>query len=286
VPRLLVVGHVSWDRTPEGDVLGGSAAYASLAARRLGWDAGVLTSAGPDFEPARHLPGVEVFLRPAGATTRFANLYDAEGERRQVISARADDIDLTALPDAWRRPEALLLGPLAGEIQGALAGAFEAGVVGANGQGWLRESDRHGNVAPCEWREPGRDLAGVHVLVLSEQDLPRAGARVREFLAWVPIVVLTRGWEGLRLYTRDGVHEVPALPREEVDPTGAGDVFAAAFLMRYHECGDALEAAAFAACAASCVVEGVGASTLGDRPEVLRRLALRQRLIEEGEWDE
>ena len=71
-----------------------------------------------------------------------------------------------------------------------------------------------------------------------------------------------------------------------VDSTGAGDVFATAFLLRYHEAGDPLEAGSFAACAASCVVEGVGASTLGDRAEVLRRMALRERFLEEGEWDE
>jgi sugar/nucleoside kinase (ribokinase family) len=70
-----------------------------------------------------------------------------------------------------------------------------------------------------------------------------------------------------------------------VDPTGAGDVFAAAFLVRYHETGDAADAAAFAACAASCAVEGVGVSSLGDRPEVLRRMADRERMLE-GEWDE
>jgi sugar/nucleoside kinase (ribokinase family) len=71
-----------------------------------------------------------------------------------------------------------------------------------------------------------------------------------------------------------------------VDPTGAGDVFAAAFLVRYQETNDPLEAAAFAACAASCAVEGVSVTSLGDRGEVVRRLALRDRLIEEGEWDE
>jgi sugar/nucleoside kinase (ribokinase family) len=286
MPRLLAVGHVTWDRTPAGDVLGGSAAYASLAARRLGWEAGVLTCAGADLEPARDLPGIQVFLARSPSTTRFSNLYDDDGTRRQVLTARAGDIDFTVLPDDWRRPDALLLGPVAGELAGPAAGAFEAGVVGANAQGWLREVDRQGNVSPREWPDPGRDLRGVHLLVLSEQDLPRAGPRAREFLAYVPMVALTRGWEGLTLLTREAVHQVPALPREEVDPTGAGDVFAAAFLMRYHECGDALDAAAFAACAASCVVEGVGAASLGDRPEVMRRLALRQRLIEEGEWDE
>ena len=62
----------------------------------------------------------------------------------------------------------------------------------------------------------------------------------------MPIVALTRGWQGLTLFTRDAVQDVAALPREEVDATGAGDVFAAAFLVRYHECQDVLEAAAFA----------------------------------------
>jgi 1D-myo-inositol 3-kinase len=100
------------------------------------------------------------------------------------------------------------------------------------------------------------------------------------------MAALTRGWRGLTLLTREGEYEVPSLPRPEADPTGAGDVFAAAFLVRYHDSGDPLGAAAFACCAASCAVEGVGTSTLGDRAEVERRLAERERLLEEGEWDE
>src|SRR5262249_27650200 len=152
--------------------------------------------------------------------------------------------------------------------------------------GWGGRVGGEGGVAPREWRDPAGDLLGVHAVFLSEQDLPQAGLRARELLAHVPLVVVTRGWEGLKLYTRDAAHDVPSLPRAEVDPTGAGDVFAAAFLLRYHEAGDALAAAAFGACAASCVVEGVGTESLGDRDEVTRRLAARERLIEEGEWDE
>ena len=46
------------------------------------------------------------------------------------------------------------------------------------------------------------------------------------------------------------------------------------------------EAASFAACAASCAVEGVGTSTLGDRAEIDRRLVQREAFLEDGEWDE
>lgn len=286
MPRLLAVGHVTWDKVSGGEVLGGSVAYAALAARRLGWDAGVLTSAAGDFVPGRDLPGISVFVEPAAATTRFQNLYDAAGERRQVLSSRSADIDLAVLPDDWRNPDALLLGPVAGEIGSGFATAFEAEVVGAQAQGWLRSFEPDGDVLPREWTTAAADLAGTHVLFLSDKDMPQAASRARDFLATVPVVALTRGWEGLTLHTRDGTFVVPALPREEVDPTGAGDVFAAAFLLRYHETQDALEAAAFGACAASCAVEAVGAASLGDRDEVVRRLALRERLIEEGDWDE
>lgn len=285
MPRLLAVGHVTFDRRDTGFVLGGSVSYGSLTARKLGWEAAVLTAAGPDFDPDRDLPGIPAFVHRSSATTRFANLYEAGGTRRQVLSSRADDIELVPLPEAWRAPDALLLSPVAGEIAGSLAPAFEASCVGAIGQGWLRAFDVEGNVSARDWPDPARALAGVHVLFVSQHDLPE-GRDPHDFLAWVPMVAVTRGWRGVCLLSRDGALDLPGFPRPEVDPTGAGDVFAAAFLVGYHERADPQEAAVFACCAASCAVEGVGASSLGDRAEVERRLELRRKQIEEGEWDE
>jgi sugar/nucleoside kinase (ribokinase family) len=267
-------------------VLGGTAAYAALAACRLGWDAAVLTAAGGEFDAARELPGVAAFVERCAATTRFLNLYDSEGRRRQALASRAADIALGALPDDWRAPDVLLLGPVAGELHGAFAHALEPQLVGATAQGWLRRFDADGEVSPREWPRPRADLEGVHVLFLSEHDLPDADRFAGERLGEVPLVVVTRGWKGVSLFTRRGVRDVAGLPRSEVDPTGAGDVFAAAFLVRYHETSDPDEAAAFGNCAASCAVEAVGTRGLGDRREVLERMALRKRLLEEGEWDE
>jgi sugar/nucleoside kinase (ribokinase family) len=286
MPRLLGLGHVTWDRREGVDVLGGTVAYAALAARKLGWQAAVATSAGPELDPERDLPGVSVFWSRGRSTTRFRNAYEPGGTRQQLMTARADDVDLGVVPEEWREPDALLLAPVAGEVGPRVALGFGAEVVGAAAQGWLRGVDAEGRVYPRVWEDPAALLAGVHVLFLSRHDLPRAEDEVPALLGLVPIVILTRGWEGLTLHTRQGQHPVPSLPRPEVDPTGAGDVFAAGFLLRYHETGDPLEAAAFAACAASCVVEGVGASSLGDRAEVERRLVLRERMIEDGEWEE
>jgi sugar/nucleoside kinase (ribokinase family) len=180
----------------------------------------------------------------------------------------------------------LLLGGVAGEIAGSAALAFEAEVVGANAQGWVRAFGPGGEVSPCEWERPDQSLAGVHALFLSEHDVRDALRRSRDLLAYVPMIAVTSGWRGLSLLTRDGIEQVPGLPRQEMDPTGAGDVFATSFLIRYQETGDPSEAAVFACCAASCVVEGLAASTLGDRAEIARRIAMRERLIEDGEWEE
>ena len=141
MPRLLALGHVSRDRRPGGDVLGGSVTFGALTVRKLGWEAAILTSAGPDFEPERELPGIPVFVRRSSATTRFVNEYDADGTRQQVVTARAEDVDLEALPLAWRDPDALLLGPLVGELGGVGATAL-AGRLRRRDRPGLRARDR------------------------------------------------------------------------------------------------------------------------------------------------
>ena len=47
----------------------------------------------------------------------------------------------------------------------------------------------------------------------------------------VPIVALKRGSEGSTVFTAEQVIEVPPLPVQEVDPTGAGDCYGGAFVV-------------------------------------------------------
>ena len=71
----LLVGHVCRDEGAWGRRLGGTVAYAALAAQACGCRVGVVTSAAPDLDLAGALPGVAVHRVEAPATTRFCNEY-------------------------------------------------------------------------------------------------------------------------------------------------------------------------------------------------------------------
>jgi sugar/nucleoside kinase (ribokinase family) len=68
------------------------------------------------------------------------------------------------------------------------------------------------------------------------------------------------------------VYDLPAFTTVEVDPTGAGDVFAAAFLVAIRERRPVVRAALFAACAASFAVEAPGVEGIPTRKAVEARL--------------
>jgi sugar/nucleoside kinase (ribokinase family) len=88
----------------------------------------------------------------------------------------------------------------------------------------------------------------------------------------VPVVAFTRGENGADLCHKGEWRHVDAFPAAVVDPTGAGDVFASAFLIRLSEGDDVWAAARFASCAASFVVEAEGVTGVPTRRQVEERL--------------
>jgi sugar/nucleoside kinase (ribokinase family) len=84
----------------------------------------------------------------------------------------------------------------------------------------------------------------------------------------VPVVVLTRARRGCAVWDNQGRHDFPAVISSEIDPTGAGDVFAAAFLIRLKETGDTLSAARFGAAAAALAVREIGLTSVAGRDAI------------------
>jgi 1D-myo-inositol 3-kinase len=261
--RFAALGHLTNDSLSTGLVPGGSALYASLAARQLGADASIITSIGDDFVGRDVLSQaqVDVRARHATRTTTFENRY-VDGHRRQRVLAVAEPL-IDPVVDA----DVIFACPVIGEVDAQALHAPPNVLLGAGLQGWLRELNDAGLVSRRRL-DTVEFLSRCDVLFMSDEDIggqdddDEADAFLSKLLRLAGTVVVTEGARGARVYWDGGVHRVHACPVTEVDPTGAGDVFAAAFLTARATGEPVLEAGMIAACAASFVVEDVGANAL------------------------
>lgn len=289
VPDIVLIGHATRDLIPSGWLLGGTVAYAGVTAERLGMRAGILTSGPDDVVTAlgEMVPDSEIVAIPSATALTFENIYEG-GARRQFIRGQAAPLTLEDLPEGWDAARLVLLAPLAQEVDPRLARAFPQAFIGATPQGWLRQWDTQGLVRPGIFELAGRILPHLSALILSREDVmarphvisepgvPRTIAEADALIAgWartVPLVAVTLGPAGALLYRNGAAPErFPGYPAQEVDPTGAGDVFAAAFLSHLRECEDAGDAVDFANRCAACSVERTGITGIPTREEMLAR---------------
>jgi len=271
VPDFLTIGHVTRDVHPDGSFsLGGTVTFAAVTAYRLGLAAAIVTCADASLltELPILLPGIALSVRPSVATTTFDNQY-SEGFRTQFLRARSAEQMVEDVPVPWRAAPIVLLGPLAQELSLDVVKLFPrrtGAIIAATPQGWLRRWDADGRVWSKEWAEAEQVLPYLDVLILSHDDLlpfadgnrRDADALLAQWSLHVPLLVATDGRHGATLFQQGKAERFPAYTAQEVDPTGAGDVFAAAFLCHLHRYGDPRAAVNFANCVASFSVEQVG----------------------------
>jgi sugar/nucleoside kinase (ribokinase family) len=271
-PSVVVCGHVTLDVVAGARLPGGPAWYAARALAALGATPRLLTAAAADF-PREALAGIEAEILRSPATTVFANAYGPDGARTQRVLSEAPPLDPARLPPAWGAPDALLLAPVLGEIDvPAFAAAVGARLVGLGVQGLVREVRPGGAVVPRPWGFDPAALAGVDAAVLGEDDVRGQGDLVARLAAAVPVVVFTHGARGCDVLARGRATHVGVYPVREADPTGAGDVFAAALLLALARGDDPVAAARLGAAAASVVVEARGGDALARVGEAWARV--------------
>jgi sugar/nucleoside kinase (ribokinase family) len=272
---FLVIGHVVQDVVPDGYTVGGTTTYSSITARNLGRRPGIVTRLAPDFVWPEVLHDIQVTRVPSVHTTTFHNIYH-DGHRQQFLLSIADAIQPEDVPSLWHTVPIVHLGPLARELDSRFANLFPKSLVGVTPQGWLREWDETHRVRMRAWEEAPEILPLVDVLVLSEEDLNGNATLIDEYTRLTRIAVMTQGREGCMVFAQGQVRHVPGFPAREIDPTGAGDVFAAAFLIRLQEIQDPFEAARFANATASFCVEAPGVTGIPTRAQVETRLLQSQ----------
>jgi sugar/nucleoside kinase (ribokinase family) len=290
-PEFLTIGHITRDIHDDGSFsLGGTVTFAAVTAYHLGLASSIVTCADQELIAAlpEMLPDVSVHARPCAATTTFVNIYTETGFRTQYLRARGDVLVASDIPSDWQDAPVVLLGPLAQELDANFASLFPrrpGRIVAATPQGWLRHWDNDGRVWPTPWQAAEQVLPALDVLILSHDDLlpfanesrKDADAILARWSMQVPLLVATDGRHGATLFRQGNTQRFPAYPINEVDPTGAGDVFAAAFITHLHQHGNPEEAVNFANCVASFSVERPGIAGIPTSEMINTRLSTALR---------
>ena len=262
----LVIGHVAHDLTPNGPRLGGTAAYSALTARALGLRVGVVTAVGREtsLDALQDLPVIAI---ESPQSTTFENIYTEQG-RIQYLRAEAIRLHLSNIPEAWRQTPIMHLGPIANELDSILPEEFSPTFLGATPQGWMRQKDADGRVLRTAWENAESILQKASAVVISREDVNGDDEMIEHMAHQTRILVVTEADAGCVLYWHGDRRRFRAPEVHEVDATGAGDVFAAAFFVRLYKTRDPWEAARFATLIASHSVTRVGLDGIPTSQEV------------------
>jgi sugar/nucleoside kinase (ribokinase family) len=273
---VVVVGHVTHDRYGADLLPGGCAYYGAHTHRGLGAEVRLLTAVGQDFACEAALAGLDAVVARAGRTTLFTNEYPPDGLRVQRLEALAPPVAPEALPATWRTADLLHLAPVLQEIDlERWAGAVRARLVGIGVQGWIKIAGANGTVVQRPWSTDVLARGLVGAACVGEEDLVAQGDLLDRLTRHVPVVAFTHGARGADVIVGGRTSRVGTYTTREIDPTGAGDTFAAGFLLALARGADPAEAARLGAAAASIVVEGRAGEALarmGEAPGRAQRI--------------
>ncbi len=241
---LVIVGSIALDsvRTPFGEVsraLGGSATYAAYAASFFA-KPGIVGVVGSDF-PNGHLEmlrkrGIDLSgleRRKDEKTFFWEGNYDFDMNLAHTVKTELNAFAKfnPELPDSYRKAEFLFLGNISPELQLAVLRQMKKRpklVLADTMNFWIeRNKDKvlkvvkEVDIALMNDAE-ARELFKTHNLVKAARRILRLDS---EF------AIIKKGEHGATLFTDSTFFSAPGYPLEDViDPTGAGDCFAGAFL--------------------------------------------------------
>jgi sugar/nucleoside kinase (ribokinase family) len=271
-------------------VLGGSAAYVSFAARRLGSRVAVVSKVGGDFPEAyswwleqESIDLSRVIKVESAKSTRFELKYNSDLSDRVLVSkSRAPSITIDELSSSLKA-SVVHIAPIAGEVTYDVVEKLKgcAEVLSFDPQGLVRSFDENGTVSLC----PLADKRMLEIVKMYKSTLPEIGAvtGISELNSaikavhdcGVEVVIVTLGARGSVLSADGATYNIPACsPDRIVDPTGAGDAFMGGFLAEYVNGRNLLRCACVGSAAASLVVESMGPTYFGDKETIYQRARL------------
>lgn len=267
--EAVVVGHFSLDenvgpRARVSNVLGGAPIYSGSTFSKLDLKARICSCIGEDqYERAigfcKNLGIDYTGLHVCGRKTlRFQNFYDEEGNRFQRCYNVPRKLSPKDIPKKYLRCSVYYISPIMNEITLNFLESirFKENIVMLDPQGIMRRVNEDGEVSLVfEEERLIKFFEKVDIVKIGKDEAKAIGLDGKELLKLVrnsgaKIGIITRGKDPVIVSYEKGMFEVETIDVNVGDPTGAGDVFGAAFLTEYMRSKNVRRAVKFANIAA------------------------------------
>ncbi|MCG8400241.1 MAG: carbohydrate kinase family protein [Firmicutes bacterium] len=285
-----------------GPLLGGTVSYSAVALGRLGAKAGIVSNLGKDVPNALLKPFYESNVNTLGLnirddtpTTTNILIYDRNGNKTIKYLKKAPDITCEDIPEEYFNTKIMYFCPVNFEItaetvkkikkRSEITAADMGGFGGAHSSEDFRNEFSRNRMSNLRNYTENIDIAKAsledctHLFGRKFNDSRDAIKQLLEI--GIDIAITTLGEKGAVIGTEKEITEIPPIPVNAADTTGAGDTFMAAFLAEYLLTDDIYKAGLFASAASSILIEktgGVSIARIPDREQVEERIK-RYKLI-------
>ena len=242
--KIIVVGTLAFDtiETPYGKVervIGGSAPFASLAAKTKNIECAVVSVVGNDF-PKSYLnllvsKGIdisEVQIEKDGKSFFWSGKYHDNMNKRDTLETQVNVLANfnPKIPENFKNPDILVLGNLDPKVQLSIVSQF----------------DKKPNFIMLDtmnfWMDHSLDnlikiISKVDLICINDEEVIQLSGcsnhdlGIKKILTMGPkYLIMKKGEYGATLYSDESEFFCPSFKvKKVVDPTGAGDSFAGAF---------------------------------------------------------
>ncbi len=244
--QLLIVGSMAFDEiiSPFGEsgrILGGSASYISISARKIfDGDIGIVSVIGNDFTEDYIQKFQERNIDLSGVTKMeneksffWKGKYHNDLNKRDTLITEVNALAhfTPIVPQKFKNADFLMLGNLHPTVQKSVIEQMEQ-------KPKFVALDTMNFWMDTAWDELMEVLKLIDILVVNDEEarqltkeysLVVAARKIQEM--GPEFVIIKKGEHGALLFHDKNIFFAPALPLEEVfDPTGAGDTFAGGFI--------------------------------------------------------
>ena len=276
-PDFISLGLLSFDINDYGDGTylknpGGAVAYSSKLASDHQMNPGIVTSCGKDYDIEILLPDTKTIIYPSENTTTFMNTYNLE-ERNQALLLHSNKIPQQIIPKEWKKPKIFFAGPVLHEIPKDSINWFQADFSYIVPQGWFRRWSDDGIIEIISHMANNEFNKKWDLMVLSEEESKNLSKEL--LLGWAKIICITKSSDGANIFCDNGDEfNISAIKVPDVvDPTGAGDIWAAAMAIKLYSGSSIIEAGNYASAAAALSRESYGFCNSFRSSEIINKIS-------------